>query len=131
MKSLRNQVQLIGRLGTEPELIKFDSGNQKTNFSMATNESYKNKNGEKLEETQWHQIIVWNAMAAYVQKYFSKGDEVMIQGKITNRSYEDKEGVTRYVCEIVAHEIMILRKAQKSEDKPQTEIIEKADSLPF
>ena len=113
MKNLRNQVQLMGHLGTEPELKEFESGTQKVNFTMATNESYKNKEGEFVNETQWHKISAWNGTAKYAQKYLSKGMEIMLQGKITYNSYEDKNGIKRYVTEIVADQIMMISKKEK------------------
>ena len=110
MKNLRNQVQLIGRLGADPEMNEFNSGIKKVHMSIATSETYKNKSGEKVTDTQWHQVVAWNGNANYAKAYLTKGTEVMIQGKLVSRSYEDKNGTTRYVTEVVADQMLILHK---------------------
>ncbi len=115
MKNLRNQVQLIGRLGAEPEMKTFKSGTHKVSLSIATSETYKNKEGEFITETQWHQVVAWNATASYADKYLNKGTEIMVQGKLTHHSYEDKNGITRYVSEIVADQLLIISKNEKVE----------------
>ena len=108
MNALRNKVQLIGNLGNNPEVITLDSGKKLAKFSIATNESYKNAKGEKVTDTQWHNVIAWNKTAEIVEKYLTKGNEVAIEGKLTSRSYEDKEGVKKYITEIVVNELLML-----------------------
>jgi len=110
MKNLRNQVQLIGRLGADPEMSEFSTGNKKVHMSVATSETYKNKSGERVTETQWHNVIAWNGNANYAKAYLSKGTEVMIQGKLSSRKYDDKNGTTRYITEVVADQMLILQK---------------------
>ncbi len=112
MKNLRNQVQLIGRLGADPEMNEFSTGSKKVHMSVATSETYKNKNGEKVTDTQWHNVVAWNATANYAQSYLTKGTEIMVQGKLVNRSYEDKNGITKYITEVVADQVMILKKKE-------------------
>ena len=108
MNTLRNKVQLIGNLGNNPEIIALDSGKKIAKFSLATNETYKNAQGEKVTETEWHNIIAWNKTAEIVEKYLEKGKEVAIEGKLANRSYDDKEGNKRYITEIVCNELLML-----------------------
>jgi len=110
MSSLRNSVQLIGHLGKDPEVKQLESGRFVGKVSIATNDIYKNAKGEKVIETQWHNLVVWGKNAENMQKILHKGDEVAIQGKLTHRSYEDKEGVTRYVTEVVVNEFVKLSK---------------------
>lgn len=110
MSSLKNKVQLIGNLGTDPEIITLDSGKLLAKFSLATNDYYNDAKGERVQNTQWHNIVAWNKSAEIIEKYVSKGQEVAIEGKLTNRSYEDKEGVKRYITEIVVSEILMLSK---------------------
>lgn len=108
MNQLRNRVQLIGHLGADPELREFEAGKKMVRFSVATNESYKNSEGELVKETQWHNVVAWNKTAEIAEKYLSKGQEVCLSGKLANRKYEDKDGVTRYVSEVVANELLLL-----------------------
>ena len=108
MNSLRNKVQLIGNLGNDPEVITLESGKKLAKFSLATNEHYKNVKGEKVIDTQWHQIVVWNKTAEIVEKYLVKGSEVALEGKLNSRSYEDKEGVKKYITEVVVNELLML-----------------------
>ena len=92
MNTLRNKVQLIGNLGNDPEIITLESGKKLAKFSIATNESYKNSLGEKITDTQWHNVVAWNKTAEIIEKYVTKGNEIAIEGKLTSRSYESKEG---------------------------------------
>ncbi|MBX2828557.1 MAG: single-stranded DNA-binding protein [Flavobacteriaceae bacterium] len=110
MNALRNKVQLIGRLGQEPEIITFDDGNKMAKFSLATDDSYKDKSGQKVERTYWHNVIVRNGLVNVVENYVVKGQEIAIEGKLTNRSYDDKEGNKRYVTEILCNELLMLSK---------------------
>ena len=110
MNNLRNRVQLIGNIGTTPEIRTLTNGQSFARFSLATNESYTNKEGEKVTETQWHNLIAWGRQAKLVEKYLDKGREIAVEGKLTNRSYEDKAGVKKYVTEIVVNELLMLGK---------------------
>ena len=92
MNTLRNKVQLIGNLGKDPEIITLENGSKLAKFSLATNENYKDKNGEKQSKTEWHNLIAWNKTAELIEKYVTKGKEIAIEGKLSNKSYEDKEG---------------------------------------
>ena len=112
MNNLRNKVQLIGNLGADPEIKTFDSGKKKVKLSLATSENYKNANGEKVEQTQWHNVIAWGKTADVAEKYLHKGSEIAIEGKIQYRSYEDKKGEKRYITEIMVNELLLLGKKQ-------------------
>lgn len=108
MNTLRNKVQLVGNLGNTPEVITLESGKKLAKFSMATNETYRNNNGEKVTDTQWHNIVAWNKTAEIIENYLDKGSEVMIEGKLTTRSWDDKEGNKRYITEVVCNELLML-----------------------
>ena len=110
MNALRNKVQLIGRLGQDPEIMTFDDGNKMAKFSIATDDSYKDKNGEKVERTYWHNVIVRGGLVNIVENYVMKGKEIAIEGKLTNRSYEDKDGKKRYTTEVLCNELLLLGK---------------------
>jgi single-strand DNA-binding protein len=110
MNALRNKVQLIGRLGQDPEIISFADGNKMAKFSLATDDSYKDKNGAKVERTDWHNVVVKGGLVNIVENYVNKGKEVAIEGKLTTRSYETKEGEKRYVTEVVCNELLLLSK---------------------
>ena len=108
MSTLRNKVQLIGNLGNNPEIITLESGKKVAKFSIATNENYKNAKGEKVTDTQWHNVVAWNKTAEIIEKYLEKGNEIAVEGKLTSRSYETKEGEKRYITEVVCNEILML-----------------------
>ncbi|QQX77548.1 MULTISPECIES: single-stranded DNA-binding protein [Aequorivita] len=108
MSTLRNKVQLIGNLGNDPEIINLDGGRKLAKFSIATNETYKNQKGEKITDTQWHNIVAWGKTAEIIENYVTKGKEVAIEGKLTSRSYDAKEGVKRYITEVVCNELVML-----------------------
>ena len=108
MSTLKNKVQLIGNVGNAPETKTLESGKKVANFLLATNEFYKNSEGEKVQNTQWHTIVAWGKIAEIVEKNVSKGKEVAIEGKLTSRSYETEAGEKRYVTEVVAAEILLL-----------------------
>lgn len=110
MNNVKNKVQLIGNLGNAPEVKVLDGGKKLARISLATNETYKNSKGEKITETQWHNVIAWDKAAEIVEKYFTKGLEVLVEGKLVNRSYTDKEGIKRYATEVQANELLILTK---------------------
>ena len=107
MSTLRNKVQLIGNLGNDPEIIALESGRKLAKFSLATNESYKDVNGEKQTKTDWHNIVAWGKTAEIIEKYVTKGKEVAV-GKLTTRNYETKEGEKRYITEVVCNELLML-----------------------
>jgi single-strand DNA-binding protein len=108
MNTLRNKVQLIGNLGNDPEIITLDSGKKLAKFSLATNEHYKDKDGQKQTKTDWHNVVAWNKTAELIEQYLSKGKEIAIEGKLSTRSYEDKEGQKRYTTEVVVNELLML-----------------------
>ena len=108
MNTLRNKVQLIGNLGNDPEIITLDSGKKLTKFSLATNEYYKDADGQKQTKTDWHNLVAWNKTAEIIENYVTKGKEIAIEGKLTSRSYETKEGEKRYITEVVVNEVLML-----------------------
>lgn len=108
MSTLRNKVQLIGNLGNDPEIITLESGKKLAKFSLATNESYKDVNGEKQTKTDWHNLVAWGKTADIIEKYIIKGKEIAIEGKLSTRSYETKEGENRYVTEVIVNELLML-----------------------
>jgi single-strand DNA-binding protein len=108
MNNLRNRVQLIGNLGINPEIINLDGGKKLAKMSIATNETYKNQKGETVKETQWHNVTAWAKQADIIEKYLIKGSEVCIEGKLSNRSYTDKDGNKRYYTEIICNEVLML-----------------------
>ncbi len=115
MNALRNKVSLIGRLGAQPEVVKFDSGRTLTRFSLATNEGYKNKDGEWQDVTQWHNISAWGKTADLMAKLLNKGQEVIVEGRLVNNSYETKEGERRYSTVIEASEFLLINTKSKDE----------------
>jgi single-strand DNA-binding protein len=108
MNALKNKVKLIGRLGVEPELVKFETGRTLARFTLATNENYKDKKGEWHELTQWHTINAWGKLADLVQKLLKKGQEVIVEGRLVNQSYETKSGEKRFSTIIEASEFLVL-----------------------
>ncbi|KGO90320.1 single-stranded DNA-binding protein [Flavobacterium suncheonense] len=107
---MKNKVQLIGNVGQDPE-VKTVSGDRKVaNFTVATNDYYYNDKGEKIEQTEWHRVSAWGNVAEIIEKYVEKGKEIAIEGKLTHRSYDDKDGNKRYITEVVANEILLLGK---------------------
>ncbi len=110
MNNLRNSVRLIGNLGAAPEVKNLEKGNKVAKLSLATNETYTNAKGEKVTDTQWHNLVVWGKQAEIAEKYLTKGSEVAIEGKLTSRSYTDKEGVKKYFTEIVVNDFLMLDK---------------------
>lgn len=108
MNTLRNKVQLIGNLGADPEVKTFNGGKTVARFSIATTDAYKDKEGNKVSETTWHNIVAWGRTASVAEKFLKKGSEVAIEGRLSNRSYEDKEGIKRYVTEIIVNELLLI-----------------------
>lgn len=112
MNALRNQAQLIGYVGNEPEILTLENGKKRAKFSLATNETYTDGSGERVVDTQWHNIIAWDRQADIVEKYVQTGKEVAVSGKILTRSYEDAAGIKKYVTEIRCSELLLLGKPE-------------------
>ena len=110
MNALRNKVQLIGNVGNEPEIKILDGGKKLAKFTIATNEVYYNENKEKVTDTQWHNVTAFGKTAEIIESFVNKGKEIAIEGKLTHRSYDDKDGVKRYYTEIIANELLLLGK---------------------
>ena len=115
MSNLKNKVQLIGNVGNDPEITVLESGKKVVRFSLATNENYKNAQGEKVQSTHWHNMVAWNKTAEIIERYAGKGKEIAIEGKLTSRSYETKEGDKKYITEVVISEVLLL--GAKEENK--------------
>jgi single-strand DNA-binding protein len=112
MANLRNSVQLIGRLGKDPEVKTFEKGKKLATITLATNDSYKNQKGEKVIDTQWHSLVIWGKLVDIVAKYLKKGNEIAIEGKLVHRSYETSNGEKKYVTEISVNDLVMLGKPQ-------------------
>ena len=108
MYALKNKVQLIGHLGSQPEVKNTESGKKLARFSVATNEVYRNAKGEKVTETQWHTLVAWGKVADIAEKFLNKGTEVAIEGKLINRNYTDKDGNKKYITEVQVNELLLL-----------------------
>ena len=108
MYAIRNKVQLIGNLGQLPEIRTTENGKKLARFSIATNDTYRNANGEKVSETSWHNVIAWGKLADIAEKYLTKGREVAVVGKLVHRNYTDKNGMKRNVTEVVLNEMLML-----------------------
>lgn len=137
-----NKVILIGNLGKDPEVRHMDNNLAVARFSIATTESYKDKNGDWQDQTEWHNIVAWRFLAERVEKYLKKGMQVYVEGKLTTRSWEDKEGVKKYTTEVVANTINMLGKRDSSggyetpplPDEPPADVVNgssEPDDLPF
>lgn len=141
MNALKNKVQLIGNLGGKPTLKEMESGKKLATFSIATSESYRNANGEKVTETQWHRVVAWGKLAEIAEKYLDKGKEVAIEGKLVNRSYIDRDGNKKYITEIQVSELLMLGARSRSSNQPSQpqgnqrplneNEVEPVDDLPF
>jgi single-strand DNA-binding protein len=110
MNAMRNKVQLIGHVGQDPEVKDLEGGKKVANLTLATNDYYTNDKGEKVENTEWHRVSAWGKTAEIIEKYVIKGKEIAVEGKLTHRSYDDKDGTKRYVTEVVANDILLLGK---------------------
>ncbi len=108
MNALRNKVQLIGNVGNDPEIKNLEGGKKVAKFTIATNEVYYNENKEKVTDTQWHNISAWGKTADLIENFITKGKEIALEGKLTHRSYDDKDGIKRYYTEVVANELLLL-----------------------
>jgi single-strand DNA-binding protein len=122
MNSLKNRVTLIGNLGQDPETKTTETGKKVTRFTMATNDGYKNADGQKISETTWHNIVAWNGLSDIAEKFLKKGKEVAVEGRIVYRSYEDKKGATKNITEIVLNDLLLLRsgKDQAKDEEGQS-----------
>lgn len=109
MNALRNKVMLVGNLGQDPDMKTLEGGKKVVHFTLATKEDYKNSEGQKVKETTWHNITAWNGLAEIASKYLKKGNEVLVEGRLVYRTYEDKQGATKYVTDIVLNDLLLLR----------------------
>jgi single-strand DNA-binding protein len=120
MNNLRNKVQLLGNLGQDPETKTLENGKKVVHFTLATKDDFKNGDGQKISETTWHNIVAWNGLADVAGRFLKKGREVLVEGRIVYRNYEDKKGATRYITEIVLNDLVLLR-SSKNKDKEKDE----------
>lgn len=118
MKALINSVRLMGRLGMDPEVRIFESDRKMAKMSLATNEVYRNSDGEKVTDTQWHNLITWGHNAEIAENYLRKGKEVAVEGRLANRSYTDKEGRKHFVTEIIVSELLMISKNEQAKKEP-------------
>ncbi len=127
-----NKVILVGNLGKDPEVRHLEGGVTKVNFPLATSETYKDKAGNKIEHTEWHNIILWRGLAEIAEKYLRKGNQVFIEGKIKTRSWEDKEGIKRYSTEIIADNMTLLggKPSAETHSQPSSGSAEPAPPAP-
>jgi single-strand DNA-binding protein len=117
MNALKNNVQLIGHLGRDIEIKSLDNGNKVANVTMATNDYYTNSNGDKVEETIWHNLVAWGKVADWMNQLLAKGNEVLIQGKLVNRSYESNKGEKKYVSEVIVRDFLKITKKVDDQGK--------------
>lgn len=113
MKAIKNKVQLVGRLGADPEIKVYGDDKKLANIRLAVNDKYKNAKGESIEETQWFSLVAWSKLATYVEKYLLKGTEIAVEGRLVNKAFTDKAGTKRVSTEIVLSEILILSKQKE------------------
>ncbi len=133
-----NKVILVGRLGKDPETRHLDNGTAVASFTIATSESYKDNSGERKDITDWHNVVLWRGLAEVAEKYLKKGNLIYVEGKLKTRSYQDKDGNTRYVTEVVGDKMTMLGGKEQSQntqgntfDPSQQAIEEETDRLPF
>jgi single-strand DNA-binding protein len=122
MNSLSNRATLIGNLGHDPETKTTESGKKVVHFTLATKEGYKNSEGQRVNETTWHNIIAWNGLADIAGRFLKKGSEVAVEGRIVYRTYEDKKGATKYITEIVLNDLVLLRSGKKNGKDEEGEV---------
>jgi single-strand DNA-binding protein len=108
MNNIRNRVQLIGRLGGDPDIKSFENNRKMARLNIATSEVYQNAKGERVEATEWHNVVAWGKLAERAEEYFLKGQEVLVEGKLTHRQYTDKEGTKRYITEVEAVDLILM-----------------------
>ena len=113
-----NKAILVGNVGKDPEVRHLEGGTSVARFTLATSETYKNKAGEQVKNTEWHNIVAWRQLADLAEKYIRKGNQIYVEGKITNRQYDDKEGIKRYISEIVADNIRLLGRKEDTAAAP-------------
>ena len=111
-----NKVILVGNLGKDPEVRTLENGAKVANFTLATSESYKNKEGQRVTQTEWHNIVLWRGLAEIAERYLHKGNQVYIEGKIRSRTWDDKDGVKRYTTEILGDNLTMLGGRRDSDD---------------
>lgn len=116
---MRNKVTLIGNLGNDPDVRTYEGDKRMARLSLATNETYKNKDGERVTDTTWHTLVVWGPLVDVFEKHTAKGNEIAIEGKLVNRSYTDKEGIKRYTTEIHVSDLLLLSGKEKLEPVEQ------------
>ena len=109
-----NKVILLGNLGKDPEVRHLENDRMRASFTLATNETYKNKEGERVTTTEWHNVVLWTPLAKIAEQYLKKGKQVYMEGKLTNRSYVDTEGQTKYITEIVGQNLVLLGGSKNS-----------------
>jgi single-strand DNA-binding protein len=138
-----NKVILVGNVGKDPEVKYLDNGVAVCNFSLATSETYSNKNGEKVTQTEWHNIVLWRKLAEIAETYVKKGMQIYIEGQIRTRNWEDKDGVKRYTTEIFGTSMQMLGRKAEGGNEPQANhevaqhttsespAIDETDDLPF
>lgn len=114
MNTLKNKVHLIGNLGFDPEVREIAKGRKVARISVATNDSYRNAAGERVTDTQWHTVVAWGTTAEAVEKMLRKGSPVALEGRLVHRSYETKEGVKRYITEVVMNDFQLLQPKQEA-----------------
>lgn len=108
MYALKNKVQLIGNLGNTPEVKTLNTGKKVATVRIATSEMYRNAKGEKVKDTQWHNLVLWGKLAEIAEKYLAVGKEIAIEGKLVNRQYTDKDGNKKYFSEVQVNELLML-----------------------
>jgi single-strand DNA-binding protein len=111
MNAMKNRVQLIGNVGNDPEIKNFEGGKKLANLTIATNDHYKNEKGERVDQTEWHRVVAWGKTAEIIEKYVTKGVQVALEGKLSHRSYDDKNGEKRYISEVVVSEVVLMGKS--------------------
>jgi single-strand DNA-binding protein len=134
MNTLKNSVQLIGHTGKDVEIISFDNGNKKATVSIATSDYYTNNKGEKVKQTEWHNLVAWGKTAELMAQVLRKGNEVAIQGKLTSRTFTDKSGASKYITEVAVNEFYKISRSEKESGTTDPEYIaqeEAEEVLPF
>ena len=127
MYAIKNKVQLIGNLGQEPDIRTTETGKKVARFSVATNDIYRNSRGERIRETLWHTVIAWGKLAEIAEKYLTKGREVALAGKLVHREYTDKNGIRRFITEIVMNELVMLGGGARYQNETAEEVEEAED----
>ncbi|MFZ1704105.1 MAG: single-stranded DNA-binding protein [Saprospiraceae bacterium] len=132
ISTLKNSVHLIGNVGKDVDMITFESGMHKATVSLATNSVYVNNQGERVKQTDWHSLVAWGKVAELLKTYVKKGSDLAVQGKITYRNYTDKNGIVKYVTEIVVVDFYTLNKNQSQKEGQTEDVIEvEQEALPF